>query len=68
MFVARDRFGVLARGPLSGGGVENASRALLANLSLLFIPAGAGVVQKLDLLVEHGIAVIIVLARRGRAP
>jgi holin-like protein len=30
---------------LSGGGVENASRALLANLSLLFIPAGAGVVQ-----------------------
>lgn len=62
LLVARDRFGVLARGPLSGGGVENASRALLANLSLLFIPAGVGVVQKLDLLAEHGIAVIIVLA------
>jgi putative effector of murein hydrolase LrgA (UPF0299 family) len=35
---------------------------LLANLSLLFVPAGVGVVQKLDLLAEHGIAIIIVLA------
>jgi putative effector of murein hydrolase LrgA (UPF0299 family) len=42
--------------------VENASRVLLANLSLLFVPAGVGVVQKLDLLAEHGIAIIIVLA------
>jgi holin-like protein len=62
LLLARDRFGLLATGPLSGGGVESASRALLANLSLLFIPAGVGVVQKLDLLAEHGIAVIIVLA------
>jgi len=62
LLLARDRFGLLAKGPLSGGGVESASRALLANLSLLFIPAGVGVVQKLDLLAEHGIAVIIVLA------
>lgn len=62
LLLARDRFGVLARGPLSGGGVENVSRALLANLSLLFIPAGVGVVQKLDLLAEHGIAIIVVLA------
>jgi holin-like protein len=62
LLLARDRFGLLAKGPLRGGGVESASRALLANLSLLFIPAGVGVVQKLDLLAEHGIAVIVVLA------
>jgi putative effector of murein hydrolase LrgA (UPF0299 family) len=41
---------------------ENASRGLLANLSLLFIPAGVGVVQKLDLLAEHGIAIVVILA------
>jgi holin-like protein len=43
-------------------GVENASRGLLANLSLLFVPAGVGVVQKLDLVAEHGIAFLGVLA------
>jgi len=62
LLLARDRFALLARGPLQGGGVESASRGLLANLSLLFIPAGVGVVQKLDLLAEHGIAIIAVLA------
>jgi putative effector of murein hydrolase LrgA (UPF0299 family) len=62
MLLARDRFALLARGPLQGGGVEAASRGLLANLSLLFVPAGVGVVQKLDLLAEHGIAIIAVLA------
>jgi holin-like protein len=62
LLVARDRFAVLARGPLQGDGVENASRGLLANLSLMFVPAGVGVVQKLDLVVEHGIAFAAVLA------
>ena len=38
LLLARDRFAPLARGPLQGGGVETASRGLLANLSLLFIP------------------------------
>lgn len=62
LLLARDRFPVLARGPLQGDGVENASRGLLANLSLLFVPAGVGVVQKLDLVAEHGIAFLAVLA------
>jgi holin-like protein len=62
MLLARDRFALLARGPLRGDGVENASHGLLANLSLLFVPAGVGVVQKLDLLAEHGIAIVLVLA------
>jgi putative effector of murein hydrolase LrgA (UPF0299 family) len=62
LLLARDRFVVLARGPLRGDGVEGASRGLLAHLSLLFIPAGVGVVQKLDLLAEHGVAVLAILA------
>ena len=62
LLLARDRFDVLARGPLQGEGVESASRGLLANLSLLFVPAGVGVVQKLDLVAEHGVAFVGVLA------
>ena len=62
LLLARDRFTVLARGPLQQDGVENASRGLLAHLSLLFVPAGVGVVQKLDLIAEHGIAIIMILA------
>jgi holin-like protein len=62
LLFARDRFSLPARGPLGGEGVEQASRAMLANLSLLFIPAGVGVVQKLDLLAEHGVAIIVILA------
>jgi putative effector of murein hydrolase LrgA (UPF0299 family) len=53
---------MLARGPLQNDGVEGVSRVMLANLSLLFVPAGVGVVQKLDLVAEHGIAFLAVLA------
>ena len=62
LLLMRDRFAVLARGPLQGGGVETTSAGLLANLSLLFVPAGVGVVQKIDLIVHHGIAFLGVLA------
>jgi holin-like protein len=62
LLLLRDRFAMLARGPLQGDGIESVSRGLLANLSLLFVPAGVGVVQKLDLIAAHGIAVLAVLA------
>ena len=62
LLLARDRLKVLARGPLQQDGVENASRGLLAHLSLLFVPAGVGVVQKLDLIAAHGLAFVGVLA------
>jgi len=61
LLLVRDRFAALARGPLQGAGVENVSRGLLAHLSLLFVPAGVGVVQKLDLIAAHGIAIVVVL-------
>ena len=62
LLLARDHFPLLARGPLQGDGVESVSRVMLANLSLLFVPAGVGVVQKLDLVAGHGIALLVVLA------
>jgi holin-like protein len=62
LLLLRDRFVMLARGPLRGGGVESGARSLVAHLSLLFVPAGVGVVQKLDLLAENGVAIMAVLA------
>ena len=62
LLLTRDRFSFLARGPLLRDGVESAARGLLAHLSLLFGPAGVGVVQKLDLIAEHGVAVVAILA------
>jgi putative effector of murein hydrolase LrgA (UPF0299 family) len=62
LLLARDRFAGLARGPLHQGGVETVSKNMLAHLSLLFVPAGVGVVQKLDLIAAHGLAVVAVLA------
>src|SRR6202011_4644299 len=62
LLLTRDRFTVLARGPLRQGGVEDTAKGLLAHLSLLFVPAGVGAVQKLDLIAEHGIAVLVILA------
>jgi putative effector of murein hydrolase LrgA (UPF0299 family) len=62
LLLLRDRVPLFAMGPLQGGGVEGASKGLLAHLSLLFVPAGVGIVQKLDLLAQHGIAIAAVLA------
>jgi putative effector of murein hydrolase LrgA (UPF0299 family) len=62
LLLLRDRATWFARGPLQSGGVETASRGLLAHLSLLFVPAGVGVVQKLDVLADHGVAIAAVLA------
>ena len=62
LLLARDRFAPLARGPLRNDGVETASKGLLAHLPLLFVPAGGGVVQNLDLLASHGVAISLVLA------
>jgi holin-like protein len=62
LLLIRDRFGLLARGPLQGGGVENAAKGLLAHLSLLFVPAGVGVVEQLDLVAAHGVVIALVLA------
>ncbi|RTL53562.1 MAG: CidA/LrgA family protein [Bradyrhizobiaceae bacterium] len=61
VLLARDRVSMLARGPLRHGAVEGTSKNMLAHLSLLFVPAGVGVVQQLDLLAQHGLAIFVVL-------
>ena len=58
----RDRLDLLRRGPLGDGGVERAASGMLAHLSLRFVPAGVGVVQHLDLVSSHGVAIFVILA------
>lgn len=42
-------------------GLEPAADGLLRHLSLLFVPAGVGVVQHIDLILAHGVALITAL-------
>ena len=60
--ITRDHIPALARGPLRDSAVEGTAEGLLANLSLMFVPAGVGVVQNLDLLETRGVAIAAVLA------
>lgn len=62
LLITRDRFPVLARGPLRDNAAEGTAKGVLAHLSLLFVPAGVGVVQQLDLLAQHGLAIFVILA------
>ena len=62
LLLLRDRLRWIAIGPLGNQGVEEASRNLLGHLSLLFVPAGVGIVENLDLLAERGVAMIAILA------
>lgn len=63
--VVRDRSrGQAARilaAPLVDGTLERSGKGLLAHLSLMFIPAGAGIVGRLDVLEAHGVALACVI-------
>ena len=56
LLILRDR--VIAKLPqfMAGDAMERTGQGLLAHLSLLFIPAGVGVVQNLGVFAEHGVA------------
>ena len=47
--------------PLVDGTLEGTGRGLLANLSLLFVPAGVGVFGRLDVILAHGLALALIL-------
>lgn len=47
--------------PITDGTLESTARGLLMNLSLMFVPAGVGVVGRLDLLRAQGLKLAIVL-------
>ena len=59
MLVARDRIGRLAPAELRDGTFEHTGRGILSHLSLLFIPAGVGVVQRLDVLAGNALAIVL---------
>lgn len=42
--------------PLIDGRLEGTGKGLLTNLSLMFVPAGAGIVGRLDVLAAQGVA------------
>jgi holin-like protein len=46
---------------INDGSLDNAANLLLANLSLLFVPAGVGVIQNLQVLRTHGLALALAL-------
>jgi putative effector of murein hydrolase LrgA (UPF0299 family) len=62
LLVARDRVAGMARGPLRDNAVEGTAKGMLGHLSLMFVPAGVGVMQNLDLLAQRGVAIALVLA------
>ena len=47
--------------PEFGGALDSTGKGLLAHLSLLFIPASVGVVQRLDVLAAHGVGLVVAL-------
>ncbi len=47
--------------PLRDGNLEATGKGLLAHLSLMFVPAGVGIVGRLDVLAAHGPALALVL-------
>lgn len=62
-FVIRDRAPRISRRvlppPLVDGRLESTGKTLLANLSLMFVPAGAGIVGRLDVIAAQGVALAI---------
>jgi holin-like protein len=56
----RDR--IRKKVPEFGRTLDSTGKGLLAHLSLLFIPAGVGVVQRLDVVAQYGIGLAVALA------
>jgi holin-like protein len=56
----RDR--IRKKVPEFGRALDSTGKGLLAHLSLLFIPAGVGVVQRLDVVAQYGIGLAVALA------
>ena len=61
VLILRDRRPAGLPAPLTDGTLERTGKGLLAHLSLLFVPAGAGVIGRLDVLAAHGLALAVSL-------
>lgn len=65
LLLARDALTPVLPREISDGTLEQTGNGLLSHLSLMFIPAGVGVVQKLDLVINHGMALLVALLLSG---
>lgn len=61
LLLLRDRVGRAAPVELRDGSFERTGRGILSHLSLLFIPAGVGVIQRLDVLGRNAAAIAAAL-------
>lgn len=61
LLMARDRFRAIMPSELRDGTFEKTGLGILANLSLLFIPAGVGVIQRLDVLSVNAVPIVVAL-------
>lgn len=61
LLLAREKFAAMLPREVGDGTLEKTSNGLLSHMSLMFVPAGVGVVQRLDLMVDHGLALFIAL-------
>jgi holin-like protein len=59
MLALRDRLGRRVPVELRDGTFETTGSGLLSHLSLLFIPAGVGVIQRLDVLTGNALPIIL---------
>jgi putative effector of murein hydrolase LrgA (UPF0299 family) len=55
----RDR--IRTKVPEFGKALDSTGKGLLAHLSLLFIPASVGVIQRLDVVAQYGLGLIVAL-------
>ena len=58
LLLARDHVAWLAPNELRDGTFEKTGQGILGHLSLLFIPAGVGVVQRLDVLAGNAVPIL----------
>ncbi|WP_341703516.1 CidA/LrgA family protein [Ferrovibrio sp.] len=61
LLAARERWRDQLPASLTGDRLEATGRGILAHLSLLFVPAGVGVVQRLDVFGQWGVALAVAL-------
>jgi holin-like protein len=61
LLLARDKSAAPLPSELKDGTLEGVAKALLAQLSILFVPAGVGVLQRLDVITANGIGLAVAL-------
>lgn len=61
LLLMRERCAPVLPKEVNDGALERTGNGLLSHLSLMFVPAGVGVVQRLDLFASHGAALLATL-------